>query len=441
MKRSAALLILALCLSASSPLALFALTPTEELQQKIDDQSAKIKQIDAEIAQYEKELTTIGANKSSLNNEIKKLDTLRKKYSADIQKSNREIERANLKITELSGAISEREKRIKLGEEGLSRTLRLIEYSRDQTLIETSLSPNGFAMLWEELDRANSLSSALQSSVQTLSNERKELAGARDQANNQKVTLTALTNNLQVQKSVLDQNRVEQNTLLTQTKNKESEYQKLLAAKKLAKQQFEAELQNYESQLKFIFDPSSIPTAGTGVLALPFSNEAIQRCATREKVFGNLFCITQFFGNTDFAKSGAYNGKGHNGVDFGITDGTQIYPAKSGSVVATGNTDAYPGCYSYGKWVLVDHGDGLTSLYAHLSYIGVTKGQDVSRNTLLGYSGHTGYATGPHLHFTLYVSSSVQLVKLGSVKAKTNCAGATVPVAATGAYLNPMAYF
>ena len=109
-------------------------------------------------------------------------------------------------------------------------------------------------------------------------------------------------------------------------------------------------------------------------------------------------------------------------------------------MVATGNTDAYKGCYSYGKWVLVKHTDGLSSLYAHLSYISVTEGTQVPVGGLLGYSGKTGYATGPHLHFTLFASDGVKLVKLGDIKAKTNCAGATVPVAPTGAYLNPMSY-
>ena len=87
-------------------------------------------------------------------------------------------------------------------------------------------------------------------------------------------------------------------------------------------------------------------------------------------------------------------------------------------------------------WVLVRHGNGLTTLYAHLSSISVSKGQSVLTGQLLGHSGNTGYATGPHLHFTVYASDAVQFKQYTCRSGPT----VTVPISAYSAYLNPMDY-
>ncbi|MFQ5661718.1 MAG: M23 family metallopeptidase, partial [Candidatus Paceibacteria bacterium] len=217
-----------------------------------------------------------------------------------------------------------------------------------------------------------------------------------------------------------DINRNDKNTLLSITKNKESSYEKLLVKRKMEKEKFEDELRNLESQLQFELDPDSIPAAEKGVLAWPL-----------EKVK-----ITQYFGNTEFAKSGGYKGEGHNGMDFRASSGTKVKAALAGEVIAVNTQVAY--MCQYGKWVLVRHANGLTTLYAHLSLIPdrIKVGQQVSTGQIIGYSGNTGYATGPHLHFTVYASKAVQF------KQYTCNSGATltIPVAAYSGYLNPMDY-
>jgi murein DD-endopeptidase MepM/ murein hydrolase activator NlpD len=120
--------------------------------------------------------------------------------------------------------------------------------------------------------------------------------------------------------------------------------------------------------------------------------------------------------------------------------GTQILAPLAGVVRATGNTDAVRGCYSWGKWTLIDHANGLATLYAHQSVISVNPGQSVSTGQVIGYTGNTGYTTGPHLHFTVYAKAGVTIRDFGEIKAATNCAGAKTPTAATAAYIDPMLY-
>ncbi|MBC6714015.1 peptidoglycan DD-metalloendopeptidase family protein [Treponema sp. Marseille-Q3903] len=86
----------------------------------------------------------------------------------------------------------------------------------------------------------------------------------------------------------------------------------------------------------------------------------------------------------------------HTGVDMACPSGTPVLAAMSGKVITTGVSRVY------GNYVIIDHGNGYQTLYAHLSKIIAVKGQWVSQGTRIGLVGSTGYSTGPHLHFTVY---------------------------------------
>jgi len=83
----------------------------------------------------------------------------------------------------------------------------------------------------------------------------------------------------------------------------------------------------------------------------------------------------------------------HNGIDIAIPEGTPVRPATSGIVIFSGQR---PG---YGYTVLVEHDNGMITLYGHNSRLAATPGQPVNEDTVIAYSGNTGRSTGPHLHF------------------------------------------
>ena len=88
----------------------------------------------------------------------------------------------------------------------------------------------------------------------------------------------------------------------------------------------------------------------------------------------------------------------HTGVDFGASYGSPIVAAKAGVVTtATYNT-------AYGNMIIIDHGDGTITLYAHASSFVVSVGQSVSQGQTIAYVGSTGYSTGPHLHFEIRIN-------------------------------------
>lgn len=101
--------------------------------------------------------------------------------------------------------------------------------------------------------------------------------------------------------------------------------------------------------------------------------------------------VTSKYGMRTHPVTGVY--KLHTGIDLRASKGTKIYAANSGTVTTAGYNRAY------GYYVVINHGGGVATLYAHMSKMAVSKGQKVSQGTIIGYVGSTGYSTGPHLHF------------------------------------------
>ena len=94
--------------------------------------------------------------------------------------------------------------------------------------------------------------------------------------------------------------------------------------------------------------------------------------------------------------------RNHGGTDIGASYGSAIYAADSGTVVRS--ADGWNG--GWGNYVMIDHGNGMQTLYAHMSSRAVSVGQTVSRGQTIGYVGSTGMSTGAHLHFEMYINGS-----------------------------------
>lgn len=392
-----------------------------DLQSKISERNQQIAALEKEIAEYQSELDKLGGEANSLKNAISELDITRRKLLAEITATESKISAATLSIDSLTANIGIQQERISRGSAGLEKVLRILAENGRESMAEIFLNENGFSGAWREADALNIVQARLADSVRSVKELKVGLESDRAVLNVKRKELTALRSELSDRKRIADSQRAEQQAFLNQTKNKEANYQKLLGARLALRESFAQELLEYELQLKFELDPSRLPQAGSGVLRWPL--DAVK--------------ITQYFGNTAFAKSGAYNGQGHNGIDFRASIGTPVKSSLSGIVKGLGDTDKTCDGASYGKWILIEHGNGLTTLYAHLSLIRVSEGQSVSTGEVIGYSGVTGYATGPHLHFTVFATQGVSIETRPSRVCGRNY---ILPVANPNAYLNPLSY-
>lgn len=389
-----------------------------ELNTKISQKNAEIEKLEREIAQYQLELEGLGKQKNSLSNSIKQLDLNKKKLIADTSITQNKIDKTNLKIKELGYDISGKETLISNNIDALSNEIRNVNEFENSGILVRFLSEQNFAEVWNDIDNISSVNEKIQERTQELKKNKTELEDTRNDTVEAKEELVRLKNKLIEQKKVVDQTTKEKNALLSQTKNNEANYQKLLKEQTAKKEQFERELRDHESQLKFILDPSKLPSAG--VLSWPLDN----------------IYVTQEFG----AKTGPHRtyASGHSGTDFRARTPLPVKSMADGIVQGVGDTDlACPGA-SFGKWVFIEYNNGLSSTYGHLSTTMVYEGQKVSRGQVVAYSGGTGRVTGPHLHVSLYASAAASVQTIPS----KSCAGKILkqPIAAINAYLDPMYY-
>lgn len=396
----------------------------EELRQKSTSLSDEIRKLDQEILSINKQLNTTKAEKQTLNGELQKIETTRKKLLTELTLTGKKIAQSDVNLAQLSSAITTKVRDIDQNKIAIAEAVRQVRDRETDSLLEIFLAGTPMSEIMNEIEALSKLQNQLNEQVENLRQNKYALETQKTEEEIEKKVLAGLKNQLSGQKLVVEENKKEKNTLLKQTQSKESNYQKLLTERLEKKRQVEAEMSDLERQIKIAIDPSSLPKTGTGILQWPV-----------DKVI-----ITQYFGNTEFASknSQVYNGKGHNGIDLGIPVGTPIKSASEGKIVGTGDTDqTCPGA-SYGKWVLVEHTNGLSTLYAHLSVIRVAEGQTVYSGQPIAFSGNTGYSTGPHLHFTVYAS---QAVKVSALQSKVKgCGVYRMPISSYNGYLNPLSY-
>ncbi|HRH26832.1 MAG TPA: peptidoglycan DD-metalloendopeptidase family protein [Parcubacteria group bacterium] len=397
------------------------ITNPDELKNKIDDRQAQIKKLEEEIKQFNAEVENANKEAKTLETTIKSLDLTKKKITTDINLTENKISKTNLTIQQIGGEISTKEEQIENNRKAVTNAIKNAQFIDNNNIITMILTTKSISDVWKDIDNIQTIREAIRDKTKELSGLKRELEVKQEDLSEQKEELVDLKQDLSGKKQAVEYTVKEKATVLTQTKSKEQAFKELVKTKEQQRTQYLKELFEYESQLKYLIDPNSYPQGKPSILAWPLDN----------------VYITQRFGKTVGAQK-LYTSGSHNGVDFRATVGTRVKNVLTGTVVGSGNTDQYPGCYSFGKWVMVRHDNGLSTIYAHLSVISVNNGQKLETGDTIGFSGNTGYSTGPHLHISVYATQGVRIEKFVNSR---GCKEAVIPLADIRAYLDPMEYF
>ncbi len=400
----------------------------DDLAKKIQDNKAALDALEKEIRDYNSKIVNTKEEGNTLKQAISVLEGRKKNLNLEIDAASIKIKNTQYEILDTESKIQISEDKLTTFKSGLENIIREINYSnQNNSFLFNITNDRGISEYIDDLNNISVYKNSVNSSLDNVKTLKSGLEINKKLQENKYAELNDHKEELSDKKKLVEQNKKESDILLKETKSKEDIYKKQLADRKKIKQDLEKETLDFESKLKAIVDTSLLPKSGTGILAYPV-----------KKVN-----ITQYFGNTAFStkNSQIYNGAGHNGIDFAVPVGTPLYAAADGVVVGVADSDLSCSRASYGKWTMIKHNNGLTTLYAHMSSFGVSEGQSVIAGQKIGLSGNTGYSTGPHLHFTVYASQAVRVAGPTEYRSKSCGTYMVIPIAPRNAYLNPLSYF
>lgn len=332
----------------------------QEAQEKIDETTA----VKYEALSVLNELTE---EIDALQVEIDELDTVLGNYYVEIDLLNEEI--------------SEAQDRIDIQDDLLKKRLRAMDENGNIGVLDILFGAKSFVDLIERIDSVKTIAEHDQNIINDYENAKIECEKKKVEIEAKKEAVEDTKRQIVGKQDKIEFVQAEKQAEVDKLSDLIAQYEAELAASKQA--EAEANERIRQAALETAHITASYNFTG-GVLNYPFA--------------GHYICTSPFGGRIS-PITGAW--EGHSGVDIGAPYGTPILASTDGVVITAGyNTGGY------GNYVVIDHGGGIYTLYAHASSLAVSSGQVVAAGQTIAYVGSTGWSTGPHLHFEVRVNGS-----------------------------------
>jgi murein DD-endopeptidase MepM/ murein hydrolase activator NlpD len=388
------LLILLLSILLSGPFLVQA-NLADDLQNEINQKQTQIQELEKQITQYKNALSSTKNQASTLNAQITKLENQIAYLQTQIRLTQTQISQTSLKIGGLLSDIQTQEISINKHKNDLAAIIRIIAELDQVSPFEIVLTNNNFSDFLNQLQYVQNLQGSAQNNLTAIKDLKQKLETQKAEQETQKANLVSLNSQLKGQSVALDGQANEKTDLLVATKSQEKKYQSMVLNLEQQQKQIEQEIYEAEKKLQAEINPGSI-SAGKGILMWPIK-------ASITQTYG---CLITAFAKRSYPLCNNNKGGFHNGIDLDGDIGDPIKAPYSGTVSGVGND----GKYSYGKWITINHDNGLTTLFGHLSAQSVLVGQKVKMGDIIGYMGSTGYSTGSHLHFTVFATDTFSIL-------------------------------
>ena len=370
--RSLLTLALALCLVTVELVP--AIAVTQEDIQKLKDEASDL---NTQKKELEKQLDALADDKAEVLARRKKLDDQISTTSAQIQNVESQISAYEALIEQTEAELADAEQREAAQYELFCQRVRAMEEQGEVSYWSVLFGATSFSDMLSRLNDVNEVMDADQAIIDELKALQVEISEKKASLENSKAESEAAKADLVSKKKELDQQRQEANALVKEIQANESEYQATLDELDAEEERIQADIVRKSKEL-------AAQQAAQGQSAQSNPGGYIWPVDSRY--------ITSTVGGR--ASPGGVGSTNHKGTDIGRVGYTsKIYAAKAGTVIVSQYSN------SYGHYVVVSHGAGNTTLYAHMSSRSVSVGQYVNQGDVLGITGSTGNSTGPHLHF------------------------------------------
>lgn len=365
----------------------------DKIQEEIDNAQSKIDELSAEKAETQEYLNAIQEKINLLQDKIDNLESEKATLQAEIDAIQVKIDTTEAEIEATQKEIDAKQAEFDENYELYCQRLRAMYVSGSTSNLETLLTCTDLSSMLtrsqmiksvsqqdsDQLDALMTKMEEIEASKQELETKRTELKADRDALDADKAELQKSIDDIESTKGEYDAQAAEANELMKKLTSQSSEYMELIETN-------EAEIAEIEAEIRRVTTSASTgggsysgsSGGGSGQLGYPTNSRTVSA-------------------GFPYYSSGRW----HGGIDFPVSTGSNVYAAGSGTVILVKYLN-----YSYGYHIVIDHGDGLSTLYAHNSQILVSVGQQVSAGQVIALSGSTGNSTGPHCHFEVRVNGT-----------------------------------
>lgn len=397
MKRSRALRFVCLIavvifLAADRPLFVHAATLTNDVIKQGEENK---KAAEKEKAALKNNLTDVKSLLSSLEVSKSNLETYVEELDSDLEEINQKIDDLTKKISDKEAEIAVTQEELKKAKEreevqykAMKLRVKFMYEKGDSSPLELIATSKSFAEFLNKSEFINKISAYDKRMLEAYIQTKNEVAEKEETLEEQKSVLEATQDALGNEQDAVE-------TLMADKEEEIMAYETDITKKEAAVAEYEAMI---AEQDRIIKDLEAAIAAEKKRLeeenrkAINYDGGKFKWPAPSYKR------ISDDYGNRIHPTLGTQ--QFHNGVDMAAPSGSPILAAYDGEVIAASYSS------TMGNYMMIDHGDGLITIYMHASSIGVSVGQEVTRGQQIGCVGSTGRSTGPHLHFGVRLNGS-----------------------------------
>ena len=369
-----------------------------KIQQQIDSAEKKISQLKEKKEETQEYITALDKKISLKQDKIDVLQADADELQGEINTVQSDITKTEAKIEKTQADIDKKQADFDKTYAEYCQRLRAMYISGSASSIEVLLTSNDISSILTRSQMIKSVSEKDSAALNSLMEQMREIEKQKAELEKSRIKLNDEKKKLKADKSKLDSNIAQ---IKSEKAELDSEVEELNATmKKLSSQSAEyqesvekneARLQEVQRDIDAAYARASRGSGSTGSIGGSSGSGAHS---------GRLGYPTDYR-SVSAGYPNYSSGRYHGGIDFPCPSGSSVYAAAGGTVILAKNLN-----YSYGHYLIIDHGNGLSTLYAHNTTLLVGVGSHVSKGQVIARSGSTGNSTGPHCHFEVRVNGT-----------------------------------
>ena len=367
--------LMALALAAG--LALLPLFAAFGFASEADDKRAELNEVQSQMQKMQERKEKARQKAAAASEGLEEIQSRLNELQAQARELQAKSNALQAKINDNQAKLAKKKAEVEQRKKIYSQRLRQIYINGQVNYLDVLLGAKDFGDFSSRMYLLQKIVSSDIAMLQQLQKDEAEIKSRQEQLDAEMKEIKSTKAELEAKRARANKLKEQRSYMLYKAQEEEqqsqSEYERLLAIS----ENITAMLRNMESS-----GGGSSSSGGTGRFMWPCRGE-----------------ITSYFGWRTHPIFGTT--KYHSGMDIAVDYGTPIMAADSGTVIYSG----WLGGYGYA--VMIDHGSGLVTLYAHNQSLNVYEGQYVSKGTCIAYAGSTGYSTGPHCHFEVRLHGEV----------------------------------